>query len=274
MSLQKKSEKKLKTYAKKIGVISISRTPEICYDDDDFLGVSFHPWKPRLLGVFRGDKGDSDETTTTTTPQNQATGGLLWLERRCGFQRCPAWCFFLARRKYGTSRGERNGGEIKLNLWWFLCAKILVGWDFHWTSNVHFQSAEGWPRWYIHLQNSWRWGALAQFSWQMLLAMLYRCFSDTPTVCVSASLKSSSSNEELLGPPSHVETWGQTGDSSSRRDTWDLLILQEDHPKGWWTSRTLTLTTWCCNLSTSINIYQQSPREIRDRIWHDFWTKT
>lgn len=103
----------------------------------------------------------------------------------------------------------------KLNLWWFLCAKTLVGWDFHWTSNVHFQSAEGWQRWYIHLQNSWRWGALAQFSWQMLLAMLYRCFSDTPTVCVSASLKSSNSNglyQELLGPPSHVETWGQTGD--------------------------------------------------------------
>jgi len=35
MSLQKKSEKKIKKYAKKIGVISISRTPEICYDDDD-----------------------------------------------------------------------------------------------------------------------------------------------------------------------------------------------------------------------------------------------
>lgn len=169
----------------------------------------------------------------------------------------PILSFFLARRKYGTSRGERNGGEFFLNLWWFLCVKILVGWDFHWTSNVHFQSAEGWQRWYIHLQNSWRWGALAQFSWQMLLAMLYRCFSDTPTVCVSASLKSSSSNEELLGPPSHVETWGQTGDSSSRRDTWDLLILQEDHPKGWWTSRTLTLTTWCCNLSTSINNPQE-----------------
>lgn len=180
-----------------------------------FLRVFFHPWKPSpALCVSRWQRWLrwNDHYNYTAKPGDRrpaVVGTALWVST------LPILSFFLARRKYGTSRGERNGGKFFLNLWWFLCAKILVGWDFHWTSNVHFQSAEGWQRWYIHLQNSWRWGALAQFSWQMLLAMLYRCLSDTPTVCVSASLKSSSSNglyQELLGPPSHVETWGQTGD--------------------------------------------------------------
>lgn len=44
-----------------------------------------------------------------------------------GFNVAQFCLVFLARRKYGTSRGERNGGEFLLNLWWFFVCKDFGG---------------------------------------------------------------------------------------------------------------------------------------------------